>query len=111
MKYKEEYEKVINNYNDLMEKIEKETLISIPCKIGSYIYRVTNDKRKKEPDKCEVVGMWLSEDEKCSRVHLYCVKDKDNWYNIALPLSEFGKTLFVKKNEAEAKLKEIRNKE
>lgn len=89
---------------------EQGLMVRLPCKIGSYIYRITGDKRKKQPDKCKVVGMWLSEDEKSSQVHLYCFKNKENWYSIALPLSEFGKTLFAEKEEAEKKLAELRGK-
>lgn len=93
------------DYEDLEEQ---GLIVRLPCKVGSYIYRVTGDKRKKAPDKCEVVGVWLSEDERSSRVHLYCLTNKGLWYSTELPLSEFGKTLFVEKAEAEKKLKELK---
>lgn len=99
---------ILHRLAELEDKIEDGRLKEFPCKVGSYIYRVTGDKRKKAPDKCEVIGVWLSEDEKSSQVHLSYFKNKENWYSIALPLSEFGKTLFVEKEQAEKKLKELK---
>lgn len=109
--YDKEVQKTLDRLADYEDLEEQGLIVRLPCKIGSYIYRITGDKRKKQPDKCKVVGMWLSEDEKSSQVHLYCFKNKENWYSIALPLSEFGKTLFAEKEEAEKKLTELKGVE
>ena len=102
---------IVEDCEEIFNDEEQGLIVRLPCKAGSYIYRVTGDKRKKAPEKCEVVGVWLSEDEKSSRVRLYCLKNKGIWYSTELPLSEFGKTLFVEKKQAEKKLKELKGEE
>lgn len=69
---------------ELEDKIENGTLVELPCRIGTKIYIVG------ESDFCiPKYQMW--EDE-------FCLED----------IERFGDTVFLTKDEAEAKLKELR---
>ena len=75
---------VCDTLESLINKIENGTLVELPCKIGTKIYIVG------ESDFCiPKYQMW--EDE-------FCLED----------IERFGDTVFLTKDEAEAKLKELR---
>lgn len=72
-----------------------------PCKVGDTVYKVVNDKRVKRPYECEVVGFWISKDETCNNVHLVRYVNGVFDCSFSVPFTEFGKTLFSTKKEAE----------
>lgn len=77
-----------------------------PCKVGDTVYKVLNDKRVKSPYECKVVGLWLSKDENCNEAHLVrYVKDVFDC-SFSIPFTEFGKTVFLTREEAEKALRE-----
>lgn len=78
-----------------------------PCKVGQTVYKVVNDKRVKKPYECEVVGFWYSEDENCNNVHLVRYVNGAFDCSFSVPFADFGKTVFLTKEEAEEKLKEL----
>lgn len=111
--------KVAKDHEQLAEWLEKSKeyqqleeqgrLIKLPCKVGDKVYRI----RKKE----SVIEMRV--------LQIYCRKNCDGktriWFDtIHIDNNEFensyfvediGKTVFLTKSEAEAKLKELRGRE
>lgn len=76
-----------------------------PCKVGDTVYKVVNDKRVKRPYECEVVGFWISKDETCNSIHLVRYINGVFDCSFSVPFTEFGKTLFSTKEEAEKALR------
>lgn len=89
------------------DKIENGTLVELPCKVGDAVYRVVNDKRRKYPDECKVVGIFIGTLPIYSEIYLVKYTNGTFVYSVAVPLSEVGKTIFLTKAEAEAKLREL----
>ena len=83
---------------------DKSRYIELPCAVGDTVYRVIADKRVKHPHECKVIGYWYSEDEPCSRIHLVRYVNGVFDYSMSIPLSDFGKTVFLTKEEAEQAL-------
>ena len=89
----------LGKYEDLEEQGR---LIKLPCKIGDVVYLKMASYSKTNYAEAEVRDFvhFIS--------HGFCVVvtskyfDKEN-----IPFSEFGKTVFLTKSEAEAKLKEL----
>lgn len=77
-----------------------------PCKVGDTVYKVVSDKRVKRPYECKVVGFWLSKDENCNEVHLVRYVNGVFDCSFATPFANFGKTVFLTREEAEKALKE-----
>lgn len=97
------YKKVFDRLVELEDKIEDETLVELPCKIGSVFYYVS--PIKKVVEKHVVTGIEI-----CSELRIRTISDcyaNGNYVAYFYP-SYFGKTLFVSKEEAEAKLKEVK---
>lgn len=90
----------LGKYEDLKEQGR---LIKLPCKVGDVVYVKMASYSKTHYAEAEVRDFvhFIS--------HGFCVVvtskyfDKEN-----IPFSEFGKTVFLTKSEAEAKLKELR---
>lgn len=81
--------------------------IVMPCKAGSTVYKLIADKREKKPYEFKVVGFWCSEEESRSDAHLVrFIKDKFDC-SFCVPITEFGKTVFLTEEEAERALKEV----
>ena len=78
-------------YEDLEEQGK---LIIQPCKVGDTVYRIY-DKRYIGEDKVSYLAI--------TRLGLFYI----NEVHIATPCDEFGKTVFLTKEDAEAKLKEL----
>ena len=85
-------------------------VIAPPCKLGSTVYMVISDKRVKKPYECEVVGFWYSKEESCSNIHLVRYVNGVFDCSFSVPFDQFGKTVFLRKNEAENALKEREGK-
>ena len=93
----------LKDYEDLEEQGR---LIKLPCKVGDVVYVKMASYSKTHYAEAEVRDFvhFIS--------HGFCVVvtskyfDKEN-----IPFSEFGKTVFLTKAEAEAKLKELRGGE
>ena len=77
-----------------------------PCKVGQTVYKVVNDKRVKKPYECKVVGIWYAVDENANDVHLVRYVNGKFDCSFSVLFKDFGKTVFLTREEAEAKLKE-----
>lgn len=75
-----------------------------PCKIGQTVYKVVNDKRVKKPYECKVVGIWYADDENANDVHLVRYVNGIFDCSFSVQFKEFGKTVFLTKEEAEKAL-------
>lgn len=80
-----------------------------PCNAGDTVYRVMTDERIKEPYKYKVMGIWHSAVETCSWVSLMRFVGGMLESSMKVPFSEFGKTIFLTKEEAEERQKELRD--
>lgn len=83
--------------------------VVFPCNAGDTVYRVMTDERIKEPYKYKVMGIWHSAVETCSWVCLVRFVGGLLESSIKVPFSEFGRTIFLTKEEAEERQKELRN--
>lgn len=77
-----------------------------PCKVGDIVHKVANDKRVKIPYECKVVGFWISEDENCNSAHLVRYVNGVFDCSFSVPFTNFGKTVFLTREEAEKALAE-----
>lgn len=88
---------------ELEDKIENGTLIELPCKVGDIVYQITRDfvsEYKIKGFRCFENGNIFFE--------WQCIKGI--YINIhGFYINEIGKTVFLTKAEAEAKLKEQQN--
>lgn len=81
------------------------SVIVPPCKVGNTVYRVMRDKRIKQPYQYKVIGFWYSADATCNNAHLVRYVNGVFDSSISIPFSEFGQTVFLTREEAEAALK------
>jgi hypothetical protein len=86
---------------DIEDAEEQGLLLRLPCKVGTEVYNITwwDDVQEKVVVKGKTY---------CRTVHKHKVtKSTFSYFDI----DEFGKTIFLTKEEAEAKLKELRGAE
>ena len=103
--------KVSQRLAELEDQIENGTLVQLPCKMGDVVYKVITDKRIKQPYEYIVTGYWISVLEGCNDVHLVrCINGVFD-HSISVPFKDFGKTVFLTKAEAEAKLAELKEEQ
>lgn len=91
-----------NIADDLLESGE---VVVVPCKVGDTVYKVVNDKRVKGPYECKVVGFWFSEDESCNNAHLVRYVNGVFDCSFSVPFTDFGKTVFLSRDDAERALR------
>lgn len=94
------------------EDLEKQgRLIKLPCKVGDTVYCIFSRYTKCTPNNEEF------DEYNCQGCEYECDSKKENYVQdmraysfdwIATNLKNFGKTVFLTKSEAEAKLKELR---
>lgn len=90
---------------------EQGRLIKLPCKVGDTVYCIFSRYTKCTPNNEEF------DEYNCQGCEYECDSKKENYVQdmraysfdwIATNLKNFGKTVFLTKSEAEAKLKELR---
>ena len=75
-----------------------------PCKVGDKVYKISRNKVKE----CEVVFVGISADEKCSYFNfIENYADGTFYKSYSMVFGVIGKTIFLTKEEAEQKLKEM----
>ena len=74
----------------------------IPIKVGQKVYTVPRSAIRE----WTVCGIWNSADEKCSYALAYYEKDGHHMESLAFNFSDFGKTVFLSREEAENALAE-----
>lgn len=98
-----------NNYHNVLQKLadyedleEQGFLLRLPCKLGDTIYSIANDGKiypVKATREVRIVNGVL---------HIICESYR---YSDLVSYDDIGKTIFLTKSEAEAKLKELRGGE
>lgn len=98
-----------NNYHNVLQKLadyedleEQGFLLRLPCKLGDTIYSIANDGKiypVKATREVRIVNGVL---------HIICESCR---YSDLVSYDDIGKTIFLTKSEAEAKLKELRSRE
>lgn len=98
-----------NNYHNVLQKLadyedleEQGLLLRLPCKLGDTIYSIANDGKiypVKATREVRIVNGVL---------HIICESCR---YSDLVSYDDIGKTIFLTKSEAEAKLKELRGGE
>lgn len=98
-----------NNYHNVLQKLadyedleEQGFLLRLPCKLGDTIYSIANDGKiypVKATREVRIVNGVL---------HIICESCR---YSDLVSYDDIGKTIFLTKSEAEAKLKELRSGE
>jgi hypothetical protein len=101
----EEYTILKNRLAKLEDKIERGELVELPCKVGDEIYIVS--KLGIEEFAVKAISFTIL-DHDCWGTNYIQFVDKNGHrkFNYQVYFSEIGKTVFLTKAEAEAKLKE-----
>lgn len=105
-------DEIVEDVSSIIEKMEKETLIELPCKIGSSVYVFLENKFIQE---LEVVLITIYDDgyfisASCKQSYECCedLCDDNKICGRHFSCKDIGKTVFLTKAEAEQKLKEMR---
>lgn len=106
----------LKDYEDLEEQSR---LIKLPCKVGDTVYVVTSpfnvfdDIEYDENMKDEVYESYVSSTTfyKSGEQYRIYAKETNHFIGAYFRECDFGKTVFLTKSEAEAKLKELRGEE
>lgn len=93
---------------EIADHLLAEGVIVPPCKAGQTVYKVVSDKRVKRPYEYKVIGLWYSAAERYNDVHLAMYIDGVFASSIIVPFDEFGKTVFLTREQAEKALSERR---
>ena len=95
--------------DDCLRFKPKSRFIELPCEVGQTVYIVMGDKRIEQPYEYKVIAIWWSADKDCNNAHIVRYVGGMFDSSISVPLSEFGRIIFLTKEEAEKALEE-RNK-
>jgi len=93
----------LGKYEDLEEHCR---LIKLPCKVGDVVYAIGFNNNKPIIYESVVLRILITEKE-----IVFNVKVDEFGINSQLKQSMFGKTVFLTREEAEAKLKELRGEQ
>lgn len=93
------------NFENVADGLIANGVIVPPCKIGDTVYTKGHGNAK-HPKEWKVVGFWISADPKCSYMHIYWYKDKDNFATRRVDFDLIGKTVFLSKEDMEQATKE-----
>lgn len=91
--------KELNRLRELEDKIEQGTLIELPCKVGDTVYEVFKDHIPPFIKETKIEKIVITE--KGLRLRLA----RNSFYETAI--SSLGKTVFLTREEAEKRLKEL----
>lgn len=97
--------RAINRLAELEDKIENRTLIELPCKVGDTVWEIFYSKYEERILELEVTQIVMLE-----TISYRCKTKTRCLYSYGWVKNEdFGKTVFLTKAEAQAKLKELQN--
>lgn len=99
----EEIDEIYNRLAELEDKIEAGTLIELPCKVGDVVYEAINDKYSST---LPFIQETIIEKIVITKNGLRLKLARNSFYETAI--SSLGKTIFLTKDEAEKRLKELR---
>lgn len=105
------FERILDKLGKYEDLEEQGRLIKLPCKVGDIVYCIFNRYTKCTHSNEEF------DEYNCQGCEYECDSKKENYVQdvraysldwIVTNLNNFGKTVFLTKSEAEAKLKELR---
>lgn len=102
VKWEDNYHNVLQKLADYEDLEEQGLLLRLPCKVGNTVYSIANDGKiypVKATREVRIVDGVL---------YIICESCK---YSDLVSYDDIGKTVFLTKSEAEAKLKELRGGE
>jgi len=86
----------------------KSLFVELPCKVGDVVYKIRNSKIFNEKIvEMRVIAVTFLVSSCCK--HLSITAENSRGANLLFELDDFGKTVFLTKEEAEKKLKEVQN--
>lgn len=88
---------------ELEDKIENGTLIELPCKVGDIVYKIFGEKV------CEMKAVAIPLLISPHGAYLSVTAENRRHACLTLEYTDFGKTVFLTKAEAEKKLKELKD--
>ena len=100
-------DEIVHDAMEILNKIEQGTLVELPCKVGDTVYfAVDNGWDCAEIDeihifKDDIVFEWVQYDRGYELTEL--------WDSGDFSIRDIGKSIFLTREEAEAKLKELQN--
>lgn len=95
-----------DTFGDLADHLLANGVIVPPCKVGDKVYKITRNKVKE----CEVVFIGISAKEKCSYFNFVENYADGTFYkSYSMDFDVIGKTVFLTREEAERKLKELKD--
>lgn len=94
-------QKCFDRLGEIEDKLENGTLIELPCKVGDTVWYIAFGQIYK--GKVHAITFGGRNNVKGGQIHIYDY-DKDN---ASLKLSEFNKSIFFTKEEAEQRLREV----
>lgn len=105
------FERILDKLGKYEDLEEQGRFIKLPCKVGDTLYKIIVDKYTK----CSLHNKEFSLnceycEEKCDSKAIYVIKDFTVFdiNEIIFYMKSIGKTVFLTKSEAEARLKELR---
>ena len=97
-------EDALNKLAEYKDLEEQGLLLRLPVKVGDTVYKISRNKVKE----CEVVFVGISAVEKCSYFNLVENYADGTFYrSYSVVFNVIGKTVFLTREEAEQKLKEL----
>lgn len=102
------FKKVITKLGEYEDLEEQGLLLKPPCIVGDIVYEIAYIY-----DEYEILKMRVQDISSNKRdVYLYVVNtNEDSDYNNSISITEFGKDLFLTKEEAEKELKRLENEQ
>lgn len=104
------FERILDKLGEYEDLEEQGRLVKLPCKVGDTLYKIIVDKYTK----CSLHDKEFSLnceycEEKCDSKAIYVIKDFTVFdiNEIIFYMKSIGKTVFLTRKEAEAKLKEM----
>lgn len=107
--FAETYREQLKEYQQLEEQGR---LVKLPCKVGDRVYQINENFL--EPCTVEVIFLADYKDKDgncCNMAEIHYDRDDCPYVSEEIYFTDIGKTVFLEKSEAEAKLKELRGGE
>lgn len=86
-------------------KIEQGKMIELPCKVGDTVYKIMHVCGHRRIVQFEVSRISIYEKDICVFFH----KSKESWHEWCTKPHHFGSNIFLTREEAEKRLKELQN--
>ena len=97
---------------DYEDAEEQGLLLRLPCKVGDTVYQISENFI--EPCTVETIFLGNYTDRNgncCNMAEIYYDRDDCPYVTAEIYFTDIGKTVFLTKSEAEAKLKELRGRD